>query len=220
MRRIAGPIAVACLLVALAATGTRWGPALIAQVERLDDAGPAGDALFAVVYAVGSWLMLPASWFQGTAGFLYGPLLGIAVSWGASTLVGVVAFELARAGLREVVAARIPPGRVAMIDRALVRRGLVAVILLRLSPLAPYNIVSYGLGLTAVPRRTFWVGTSVGSLFPAAVWTLVGASVADLSALTTGEASFGNARWLVLAVTLAASAGIAWFVRRALADDG
>lgn len=219
MRRIASRIAIVCLFVALVAAAAIWGPSALEQVARLNDAGPAGDAAFAFAFGLGGVLMLPASWFQGAAGFLYGPLLGVCVSWLASTAVGAVSFELARAGLRELVATRIPSGRVASLDRALVRRGLTAVILLRMSPLAPYNVVSYGLGLTAVPRRTFWIGTTVGSVFPATTWALVGASLGDLSALTTGEASFGAARWVVLAVTLVASAGIALFVRKALAED-
>ena len=74
------------------------------------------------------------------------------------------------------------------------------------------------LGLTGVSRPTFWLGTALGSVFPAATWTIVGASVSDLAALTTGEADFGPARWAVLFATLLASVGIALFVRRALAE--
>ena len=192
-------------------------PQIIDTLERLGEWGFAGDVLFAAIYAGGSWLMVPASLFQGASGFLYGPVLGVAVSWTLSVLSGAVSYELAHGWLREPIARHLA-GRLGAIDRALAHHGLYAVILLRLSPLFPYNIISYALGATGVPRRTFWTGTAVGSLFPAATWTIVGSSLSDLAALTTGEADFGPARWVVLVVTLLASVGIALFVRRALAE--
>ena len=206
-------------VVAVLIGGARSAPWVLGAVAGLRGGGPAAAVEFAAAYALGSLLMLPASWFQGASGFLYGPIVGVATSWVLSTSSGVVAFELARGGLRERVTARLAAGgRLAAIDRAIGRRGLVAVILLRLSPFAPYNIVSYGLGTTSVPRQTFILGTMIGSLFPSAVWTLVGSSIADLAAL--GQAGFGGARWAVLGVTLGASAGVALFVRRALSEPG
>lgn len=211
---------IAVVLLAIAGTAERWVPWLMAAMTRLGEAGPAGDAAFAALYAAGSWLMLPASWLQGASGFLYGPLIGVAVSWALSTLFAAVSYELARGWLRGLVAPRLEQtGYLGALNRALARRGLVAVILLRLSPFAPYNVISYALGATAVPRSTFWVGTALGSIVPATAWTLVGASVADLAALTSGQASFGGARWAVIAATLVATVGIALFVRRALAED-
>jgi len=210
----------AAVVLPVALTAGRWFPALMDAVTRLGEAGPAGDAIFAGIYAAGSWLMLPASWLQGASGFLYGPLLGVAVSWALSTLFGAVSYELARGWLRGLVAPRLESmGYLGALDRALARRGLIAVILLRLSPFAPYNVISYALGATAVPRGTFWLGTALGSLVPATAWTLVGTSIGDLAALTSGEASFGGARWVVIAATLVATAGIGLFVRRALSDD-
>jgi uncharacterized membrane protein YdjX (TVP38/TMEM64 family) len=211
-------IAAALVVVVAFFTATHQAlPAIVATLEALAGLGPMGDAVFVAIYAAGTWLMIPASLFQGAAGFLYGPVFGVFVSWALSNLAGAVSYELARGWLRAPIAARLA-GRAATLDRALAHRGLFAVVLLRLSPLAPYNIVSYALGLTGVSRPTFWLGTALGSVFPAATWTIVGASVSDLAALTTGEADFGAARWAVLFATLLASVGIALFVRRALAE--
>ncbi len=211
--------ALPVFLAAVLGTAQWWVPAVFAAVERLGALGPKGDAIFAAIYTVGSSLMLPASWFQGASGFLYGPVLGFGVSWTLSLLSAWVGFELARGVLRKPIERRIASTRrFAAIDRALARRGLVAVILLRVSPMAPYNVISHALGLTGVTRRNFLLGTAIGSLFPAGAWTMVGASLSSLSALTTGEADLSGARWAVLAVTLVASVGLAWFAKRALAD--
>jgi uncharacterized membrane protein YdjX (TVP38/TMEM64 family) len=208
-------VVVVVALVALIAIH-HWGPAIFERIAGLGDDGPVGGAVFALLFAGGGLLMLPASWFQGAAAFLWGPAIGVPVAWLLSTLTSALAFELARSGMRERVIVRLGTGRLAALDRAIARRGFVAVVLLRISPLAPYNVVSYGIGVTAVPRATFWAGNALGSLVPATAWGLVGASLRDLAALTTGEAGFGNARWVVLGITVAASVGLALFVRRAL----
>lgn len=217
--RIAVRVAVVVALVSAAAIATDWyGSAALARLADLRGAGPSGVLAFVGIYAVGSWLMLPAAWFQGSAGFLYGPLAGPVVAWALSTAAGMVAFELGRGWMRKAITAELAAtGRLAAFDRAMARRGLIAVALLRLSPLAPYNIVSYALGATAVPRATFWAGNALGSLSPALIWALVGASVGDLTEISSQ--SLGNARWAVLATAVIAGGGLAIVVQRALAEE-
>ncbi|MCO4770407.1 MAG: TVP38/TMEM64 family protein [Deltaproteobacteria bacterium] len=216
---------VVLLLLAVAVlvqeTGLSLGCAL-AEVEELRGAGPTGVAAFLGAYAVGTWAMLPASWFQGASGFLYGAGPGIGVAWLASTAFGALSFELTRGQLRDRVAGWMRArdgGRFEAIDRMIARRGLVAVILLRLSPLAPYNVVNYLLGLTAVSRGTYLLGTALGGLVPVVVYGLLGSAVSDLAAMN--DAGRGNpaAAAAVIGTTVVASLGLALFVKRALGAD-
>lgn len=191
------------------------------EVERVRDAGPAGFVAFLGLYALGTWAMLPASWLSGASGFLYGALPGIALAWTASTFFGWLAFEGTRGRLRERFMGwihRRGADRFDAIDRMIARRGLVAVVLLRLSPLAPYNIINYLLGLTSVSRGTYLLGTVIGGVVPALVYGLVGSAVSDLA--TMNEAGRGNpiATAAVITTTVIASVGLALFVRGALSE--
>jgi uncharacterized membrane protein YdjX (TVP38/TMEM64 family) len=192
--------------------------AVCAWVTDLQQEGGPGALVFVGLYAAGTFLALPASWFQGGASFLYGPAWGIPLAWGLSVGLGLLCFELARGRLREPILRRFgDSARFSALDRASQDHGLRLVILLRLSPVAPYNAVCYLLGLTAVTRKQYLLGTALGTLIPVFVWGTVGASLTDLAAMVGGEAA-GPAwvRLVIVGVTLAASAGVVVFVRRAL----
>ena len=199
--------------------GVSWRDGL-GQIERLRDAGLAGLPVYLLIYAGLTWTMGPASWLHGSAGFLYGALPGMALAWTASMVFGFGSYEAARGRLREPLRRwlqrRLGRARLAALDHAVDERGLFAVVLLRLSPLAPFNVVNFLLGLTSVDRRTYLIGTGIGSLSPIIVYGTLGAQVSDLTQLTeTGRAS-PAATAAVVATTLVASAGIAWFAKRAL----
>ena len=188
-------------------------------VTSLQSGGGPGAFAFLGLYAAGTLLALPASWFQGGSAFLYGPALGMPIAWLLSFGFGVIAFELARGRLRAPILRRFGSSdRFLALDRASEQDGLRLVVLMRLSPMAPYNAVCYLLGLTAVTRKQYLLGTAVGALVPVLVWGAVGASLTDLASLVGGDATGPPwVRLVVLGVTLAASIGVVLFVRRALA---
>jgi len=206
-------------LVAVGLLGRTVGVAdVCAWATSLASEGGPGALGFVGLYAAGTFLALPASWFQGGAAFLYGPALGIPIAWALSVGLGLLAFELARGRLRAPVLRKFGTnGRFAALDRASQSQGLRLVVLMRLSPMAPYNAVCYLLGLTAVTRRQYLLGTAIGTLIPVLVWGAVGASLTDLAALVSGDAQGPSwVRLVIAGVTLAASVGVVLFVRRAL----
>lgn len=213
-------IAVTVLVLALAAGALWWSGLTFDEVAHrvscLRGMGLWGLAVFVVLYATCTWLMVPASWLQGAAGFLYGPLAGIGLAWLASTGFGAVSFLLARGRLREPIAARIGAGRLAALDDAMAERGTSVVALIRLSPISPYNMLNYALGATPVSPRSYLVGSALGGIVPCVVWALVGASLSDLSAVADASAAPPWTRYAVIGFTLVASAGIARFVKGAL----
>lgn len=192
----------------------------LTTIESVRDSGPQGLALFLGAYALATWAMLPASWLQGAAGFLYGAGPGIALAWVASTGFGLLAFEATRGRLRgpfsRFLERRGKRGLDAL-QRTVEERGLIAVLLLRISPLAPYNVVSYVLGVSGLDRRTYLLGTAIGGLVPVLVYALLGSAVSDLASLTDAGKGSPVASAVVIGTTLVASLGVAWLVKRALA---
>lgn len=216
---------VAITAVAFAGCAVLWQllpdlQTIVSAVEWMRDAGPLGDAAFVAFYAVGTLLLFPASWNTGAAGFLYGPFWGALITLLYSTFFSSIAFLLGRTLLRHRVERRLMHHpRYAAIDHAVAERGLPFVILIRISPISPFNPLNYIFSATRVTFRDFVLGTLIGGILPAVVWSRVGASVVDLTALLAGEAT--GPGWLQAAgavVTLGVTIPITILARNAVRD--
>lgn len=195
------------------------GAAILDAVDRIRDAGALGVVAFATVYLLASLLLLPASWVQGAAGFLYGPLLGIPLASLLSTVSAVGAFFLARTWLRGPVERRWASDvRFRAIDGAVEDGGARLVALLRVSPISPFNIVSYLLGATRVRPRAYALGTWAGGLFPVLLYGWIGSTLEDLAELLDGRAAAqaGHLELVGLFVTLVATLLVTRQARRVL----
>jgi len=107
------------------------------------------------------------------------------------------------------------------VDRALEREGLKVVLLLRLSPLIPYNALNYALSLTGVGLRDFVLGSWIGMLPGTLLYVWLGAGARSLAAVVSGTYQ-RPAAWLILfgaglVATAIAVALITRAARRALA---
>jgi uncharacterized membrane protein YdjX (TVP38/TMEM64 family) len=128
-----------------------------------------------------------------------------------------VSFLLGRTLFRGFVERRIASSpRWSAIDRAIGEDGLRLVLLLRLSPLAPFNALSSGLGATPVRLRDFVVGTFFGHLFPTLVFVWTGSTVASVLDLVEGPELPLWVSLVGLALTLVATVGVSRFAKRAL----
>ena len=192
--------------------------AVLDTITWLQHAGPIGLAVFVVLYGAATVAMVPASWGHGTAGFLYGPLFGPGLALFLALGFSSLNFWLGRTLFRTWVEEKLlSHPRFAAIDALIGERGLMLMILLRISPLSPFNPLSYAMGATRVRFRDFFVGTLVGGALPVFVWSSLGASVTDIGALIAGEAA--GPGWLQtfgLVVTVIASLVATHFAKQAL----
>jgi uncharacterized membrane protein YdjX (TVP38/TMEM64 family) len=139
----------------------------------IDTAGWAAPLLYAALYAALTLTPAPATVLSVGAGLLFGLATGLAVVMGAALTGATVAFALARWLGRDAVA-RIDNARLHRLDGLLRRRGLLAVIGIRLVPL-PFGTVNYASGLTAVRARDYVLGTAIGILPGATALVTIGA---------------------------------------------
>jgi uncharacterized membrane protein YdjX (TVP38/TMEM64 family) len=194
----AGILAGAAIVLILAAVLfplRDWTAALLAWV--------AGRGAWAVVLLVLAWvpaalLLVPGSILTLGTGFLLGLAWGIPVVSAGSTLGATAVFLFGRRLGRDWVRSRIG-GRNALrgVDRALEREGLKVVLLLRLSPLIPYNALNYALSLTGVGLREFVLGSWIGMLPGTLLYVWLGAGARSLAAVVSGTYE-RPAAWLVL----------------------
>jgi uncharacterized membrane protein YdjX (TVP38/TMEM64 family) len=137
-------------------------------------AGWAGPVLYTALYAAVTLTPAAATVASITAGVLFGFPLGLTVVLGGAVSGAAVAFALARVLGRGAVQ-RIDSARLRRLDELLRRRGVLAVIGVRLVPLLPFAALNYACGLTAVRPRDYVLGTTVGILPGATAYVTVGA---------------------------------------------
>lgn len=218
-------VLVASGLLVAVATGLalfpmgRW---MLALVEWVRDAGAAGVVVFVLVYVMATALMLPGSLLTLGAGFAYGPVWGALLVSPLSVLASSLSFALGRFVARDWISRRVArDGRFAAIDAAVGERGFKIVTLLRLSPVLPFNVLNYALGLTRVRPRDYVLGSWVGMLPGTVMYVYLGSLVTSASELASGERTDAGpwARilyWGGLAATLLVTISITRVARRAL----
>lgn len=197
----------------------------LAFVEWVREAGPLGLAAFVVAYVAATVLFLPGSALTLAAGFLWGPVGGLLVASPTSVLAASVAFLVGRTVAREAVAKRLGANeRFAAIDRAIAREGGRFVLLLRLSPVFPFNLLNYALGLTSVPFGRYVLASFVGMLPGTFLFTYLGSLVTSAAELLAGRRPAAGAAgtalyWGGLAATVVATVLVTRAARRELAKS-
>jgi uncharacterized membrane protein YdjX (TVP38/TMEM64 family) len=158
--------------------------------------GAWGAAVYGLAYVVCTVLFVPGLLLTIGAGALYGPVWGTMLVSIAATAGASAAFLIARYVARDQVRAWLAGNpKFAAVDAAVARRGAWIVFLLRLSPLFPFNLLNYALGLTGVSFPAYVLASWVGMLPGGLAYVLVG--YAGRQALA-GEQQV--AYWVVVAV--------------------
>ena len=186
---------------------------LKAQASSLSALTDHGPVLFVLAFVLVSVLMLPASPLTLGAGAVYGVAQSTALVSLGSTLGATLAFLIARYLLRDRARrwlARWPAFD--RIDRAASQSEWKVVLLARLSPVLPYNVLNYAFGLTGVRLVPYVLGSWLGMLPGTAVYAAFGAFGAEVA---TGRAHLDAAALTLRVVGLAASAATVWWLARA-----
>ncbi len=137
---------------------------------------------------------------SAVAGLVSRLVAGIGVVLVAAMLGASIAFVLGRALGRDAVE-RFTGTRVERVDQLLRRRGILAVIRLRLVPVLPFTAINYAAGLTAVRARDYAIGTAVGT-----VPGIVAYAALDVYGTSPGQSPFVAALIVLVALTIGAAA--------------
>lgn len=180
--------------------------------------GPWSGVAFMVVYVVATVALVPGSLLTLGAGVLFGVGWGSVIVFWAATLGSLAAFLVGRYGIRDWVEQRWIAGnrQFQAIDRAIAEDGLKIVLLMRLSPLFPFNALNYMLGLTRVSIRDYLLA-SIGMLPGTVAYVYIGASFRDLASLFAGygERAKSPIEWLLFILGLIATLVVTGIVTKA-----
>lgn len=217
-----GLLAVA--LVALAWLGREAGGYVPKVAQWVDGLGVLGPLAFVGIYAVGTVAFVPGSLLTLAAGAIFGLLEGTLYVFAAAVLGSTAAFLVARYVARDAIARRVAASpRFDAVDRAIGEQGRRIVFLLRLSPVFPYNLLNYALGLTRVGTLDYVIA-SVGMLPGTLLYVYYGKVIGDVAKLAAEDAApdQGFAYYAVLvlglAATIAVTAVVTRLARRALRE--
>jgi uncharacterized membrane protein YdjX (TVP38/TMEM64 family) len=159
--------------------------------------GPLAPLTYIVVSAVLGAVFVPGPILAAGSGLLFGPVLGLVVTLGATVGTATVAGLVGRRAGRTSARALLGAARADRLDRLIERRGLWAVVGQRFIPGVSDALASYAFGAFGIPLWQLAVGAFIGSVPRAFVYTSLGASIGDLSAPLAWAAV---AVWCVTAV--------------------
>lgn len=208
-----GILAIAfAMSVAIAADLTDMVLAILAQLR---DFGWRGWLIFMAMQAAVALIgFLPASLLGLAAGAIFGLLLGFGLAAAGVMIGALVAFVLARSALRPTIA-RFLDGKTILrqFDAALTRDGWRLVLLMRVSPVTPFSLTSYALGLSAVRFRDYVVGTlaSLPALF---LYVMLG--VFGATGLAAARDRAGSVRLALVGIGIVATVVLAIRIGRLL----
>ncbi len=120
---------------------------------------------------------LPAFLITIANGALFGFWLGMLLSWGSAMLGAALCFYIARFFGGKHVAKIVTQPVVDKTDDFLRKYGNYAILIARLLPFVPFDVVSYVAGLTRMQFIGFWIATGIGQLPATAAYTYVGNSI-------------------------------------------
>jgi uncharacterized membrane protein YdjX (TVP38/TMEM64 family) len=215
-RRSLQPIAIALAILAGVTLARALGVYDLVRLENLADLrgwvgglGPWAPILYIGAYAVLELVFVPAFPLTILAGIAFGAAWGTLYAWAGGTLGAVLAFLVARHGVRETVERWVAGHRrLARIDEAVARHGWRILAFTRLVPVFPYNVQNYAYGLTAIRFSTYLLVSTIFMLPGTAAFTLAG------DALAEGGASYA---WLAACLgAVALLLACLWIVPRRL----
>jgi uncharacterized membrane protein YdjX (TVP38/TMEM64 family) len=206
---------VLAILVGLLFLGREAGERVTGLLASLEGLGAWAPLAFILVYALATVAFIPGSILTLAGGALFGILEGTAYVLVGALLGSGAAFLIARYVARSWVERRVADDeRFEAVDRAVAEDGRKIVFLLRLSPLFPYNLLNYALGLTRV-RFTDYLIASLGMLPGIVLYVYSGRLVGDVAMLAAGaDVERGAGYYAVLGLGLLATVVVTVLVTR------
>lgn len=139
-------------------------PDVVAVQQVVRAAGVWAPAAFVLLQVVATTAPVPRTVFTVAAGVLFGSVTGVLVAVGATTAAAALAFWLVRRGTARLVGRHADRPVMRWVRARLDRRGLLAVLSLRLIPVVPFPALNYASGASGVRFGPYLLGTVLGVL--------------------------------------------------------
>jgi phospholipase D1/2 len=165
--RSVGIVAIVILLCALA-LAWRYTPlrelinteALASMADAFAES-PFAPLAVVAAYVIGGLVVLPVTVMIAVTGIVFGPVLGFVYALVGETLSAIFIYYLGRK-LGRATVRRVAGKRINELSRRIAKRGLIAVVVVRMLPIAPFTIINLIAGASHIRFRHFVLGTILG----------------------------------------------------------
>jgi uncharacterized membrane protein YdjX (TVP38/TMEM64 family) len=177
-------IGIASIALALAALFIVWEPALPTQetvtrwVEKFGAIGPLAVIGFIALEVVIA--PIPGGFLPITVGAIFGLWPGVLYTWIGNVLGSLLAFALARYVGRPLITRFVKPATLSRLDTFL-HRSPKLLWLVYVVPVFPIDIITFAVGLSAIPFRRFVLVMTIGFAVSQVILTTVGGQLLTAS---------------------------------------
>ncbi|KAM3093961.1 TVP38/TMEM64 family protein [Phormidesmis sp. 146-35] len=190
--------------------------ALYETLIWIQNLGTVGAVVFIGLYILATVLLIPGSILTLGAGVVFGVALGTIYVFIGATIGATLAFLIGRYLARGWVAKRIAShDKFSAIDAAIAREGLKIVLLTRLSPVFPFVLLNYALGITQVSLRDYVLGC-VGMIPGTMMYVYIGSLAGSLATIQNSGQSpeAQRVQWVIRIVGLIATVAVTLYITR------
>ena len=185
-------------------------------LQWIDNLGAIAPIVFILIYIIATVAFLPGSILTLGAGVVFGIFEGSIYVFVGATIGATLAFLVGRYLARGWISKKIAGNqKFSAIDRAVGNEGLKIVLLTRLSPVFPFNLLNYGLGITGVSLKDYVLG-SVGMIPGTIMYVYIGSlagSIATIGGETQADAN-PVAQWAIRIIGFIATVAVTLYVTK------
>ncbi|MBD2175427.1 TVP38/TMEM64 family protein [Pseudanabaena sp. FACHB-1998] len=196
---------------------------LLEALKWIESLGYIGGLAFVGIYIVSTVAFIPGSVLTLGSGVVFGVVWGSFYVFIGATLGAIAAFLVGRYLARDWIGKKIEGNqKFVAIDRAVAHEGFKIVLLTRLSPIFPFNLLNYAFGITGVSLKDYALA-SVG-MFPGTVmYVYIGSLAGDIARIgNNNQPSDPLIQWTIRIIgfiaTLAVTIYVTRIARKALAE--
>ncbi|WP_242045644.1 MULTISPECIES: TVP38/TMEM64 family protein [unclassified Calothrix] len=198
-------------------TTTTFNPQVILRdaLQWIDSLGSLGAIAFITLYIIATIAFLPGSILTLGAGVVFGVVWGSLYVFIGATLGATAAFLVGRYLARGWVSRKISDNKkFAAIDNAVGKAGLKIVLLTRLSPIFPFNLLNYAFGITGVSLQDYFIG-SVGMIPGTIMYVYIGSLAGSLARIgTESQPTNPTVQWAIRIIGFIATVAVTIYITR------
>lgn len=193
-------------------------------LQWINSLGAVGAVAFTLLYIIATVAFLPGSILTLGAGIVFGIVLGSFYVFIGATIGATTAFLVGRYLARGWVAKKIERNqKFRVIDEAVGREGLKIVLLTRLSPLFPFNLLNYAYGITGVSLKDYIIG-SVGMIPGTIMYVYIGSLAGNLATVgSETQPTNPTIQWTIQIMGFIATVAVTLYItqvaRKALEEE-
>ena len=182
---------------------------------QIQDLGTVGAVAFILLYIIATIAFLPGSILTLGAGVVFGVALGSLYVFIGATIGATGAFLVGRYLARGWISRKIEDNRkFSAIDKAVGKEGFKIVLLTRLSPVFPFNLLNYAYGITGVSLKDYFLG-SVGMIPGTVMYVYIGSLAGNLATLGSAtQPTNPGVQWAIRLIGFVATVAVTIYVTR------